>query len=101
MQNFTEFISVINLYVFRAGLLFNFRKYFCIHTENYLLIMRYFSVYIQTSTFVPGSSVGIATDYRLDGPGIEFRWGEIFLPSRPDLGPIHPPIQRVPVLSRG
>ena len=30
----------------------------------------------------PGSSVGIATDYGLDGPGIEFRWGEIF--SRPD-----------------
>ena len=22
-----------------------------------------------------GSSVGIATDYGLDGPGIEFRWG--------------------------
>ena len=30
----------------------------------------------------PGSSVGIATDYRLDGPGIESRWGEIF--RRPD-----------------
>jgi hypothetical protein len=26
----------------------------------------------------PGSSVGIATDYGLDGPGIESRWGEIF-----------------------
>ena len=28
----------------------------------------------------PGSSVGIATGYGLDGPGIEFRWGgcEIF-----------------------
>jgi hypothetical protein len=24
------------------------------------------------------SSVGIATRYRLDGPGIESRWGEIF-----------------------
>jgi hypothetical protein len=23
----------------------------------------------------PGSSVGIATGYGLDGPGIEFRWG--------------------------
>ena len=30
----------------------------------------------------PGSSVGIATDYGLDGPGIESRWGEIF--PRPD-----------------
>jgi hypothetical protein len=28
-------------------------------------------------------SVGIATDYGLDGPGFEFRWGEIFL-TRPD-----------------
>jgi hypothetical protein len=28
----------------------------------------------------PGSSVGIATDYGLDGPGIEFRWGQDFPP---------------------
>ena len=26
----------------------------------------------------PGSSVGIATDYRLDGPGIESLWGARF-----------------------
>jgi hypothetical protein len=26
----------------------------------------------------PDSAVGIATLYGLDGPGIEFRWGEIF-----------------------
>jgi hypothetical protein len=26
----------------------------------------------------PGSSVDITTDYGLDGPGIESRWGEIF-----------------------
>jgi hypothetical protein len=32
----------------------------------------------------PGSSVGIATDYGLDGPGIESRWGEIFL-TRPNM----------------
>jgi hypothetical protein len=33
----------------------------------------------------PGSSVGIATDYGLYGPGIESRWGEIFrtCPNRP------------------
>jgi hypothetical protein len=33
----------------------------------------------------PGSSVGISTGYRLDGPGIEFRVGEIFrtCPNRP------------------
>jgi hypothetical protein len=33
--------------------------------------------------FGPGSSVGIATDYGLDGPGIESRWGRDF-PPRPD-----------------
>jgi len=26
----------------------------------------------------PGSSVGIGTDYGLDGPGIGSRWGKIF-----------------------
>ena len=33
----------------------------------------------------PGSVVGIATAYGLDGPGIESRWGEIFRisPDRP------------------
>ena len=35
----------------------------------------------------PGSSVGIATDYGLDGPGIESWWGEIFRPSIPSWGP--------------
>jgi len=30
----------------------------------------------------PGSVVGIATAYGLDGPGIESRWGEIFRTSR-------------------
>jgi len=31
----------------------------------------------------PGSVVGIATRYGLDGPGVESQWGEIFL-IRPD-----------------
>ena len=37
----------------------------------------------------PGSSVGIATDYGLDGPGIESRWGEIFRPVQTGPG-VHP-----------
>ena len=48
------------------------------------------------------SSVGIATRYGLDGPGLESRWGRDFPhPSRPALGPIQPPVQWVPCLSRG
>ena len=48
------------------------------------------------------SSVGIATRYGLDGPGIESQWGRDFLqPSRPDLGLTQPSIQWVPGLSRG
>jgi len=49
----------------------------------------------------PGSSVGIATDYGLDGPGSNLGGDEIFRPSRPTLGPTQPPVQRVPGLSRG
>jgi hypothetical protein len=36
----------------------------------------------------PGSSVGVATGYGLDGPGIESQWGRDFPHlSRPALGP--------------
>ena len=39
------------------------------------------------------SSVGIATGYGLDGPGIESRWGrDITHLSRPALGPTSPPV---------
>jgi hypothetical protein len=43
-----------------------------------------------------------STDYGLDGPGIESRWGRDFsYMSRPVQGPTHPPVQWVPGLSRG
>ena len=41
----------------------------------------------------PGSVVGIATAYGLDGPGIECRWGRDFPHlSRPALRPTQPPV---------
>jgi len=48
------------------------------------------------------SSVGIASRYGLDGPGIELLWGRDFPhPSRPALAYTQPPVQWVPGLSRG
>jgi len=60
-----------------------------------------FFVVIDVLKSGPGSSVGIATDYELDGPGSNLREGEICRPSRPALGPTQPPIKWVPGLSRG
>jgi len=40
----------------------------------------------------PGSSVGIATNYALDGPGSNPGGDEIFRPFRQALGPTQPPV---------
>ena len=59
--------------------------------------------YVSCSTFKGrDSSVGTATRYGLDGPGIESRWRrDSPHQSRPALGPAQPPVQWVPTLSPG
>jgi len=49
----------------------------------------------------PGSSDGIATDYRLDCPGSNPGGDEIFRLSRPALESTQPPVKWVPGLSWG
>ena len=70
--------------------------------------MHYYKLYVEDLGYVYniyivglGSSVVIATGYRLEGPGSNPGEDEIFRPSRPALGPTQPPVQWVPGLSRG
>ena len=49
----------------------------------------------------PGSSVGIATDYGLEGPGIESRWGRDFPPVQTGPGAHQPHAKWVTGLARG
>jgi len=56
---------------------------------------------VQKMSCGPGSSVGIATNYGLNGPGSNPGGDEILRPSKPTLGPTHLPVKWVPGLSRG
>jgi len=71
------------------------------HTHTHTHTHTHIYIYIYTHICVPGSSVGIATDYGLDGPGSNPVGDEIFRPFRPALRPTLPPVQWVLGLSRG
>jgi len=67
----------------------------------YIYIYIYIYVCVCVCVCELGSSVGIVTDYELDGPGSNPGGDEIFRPSRPALGPTQPPVKWVPAVSRG
>jgi len=56
---------------------------------------------VLVSTGGLGSSVGIATDYGLDGPGSNPDGDAIFRLPRPSLRHTQPPVKWVPGLSQG
>jgi len=74
----------------------------CLASKQYCT--KSYDIYIYIYIYIvcgPGSSVGIATDYGLDGPGSNPGGDEIFRPSRPALGPTQPSAKWIPGLSRG
>jgi len=71
----------------------------CNCSVHYYLFLP-FLLNLHTQCGGPGSSVGIATDYGLDGPGSNPGGDKIFRQYRPTLGPTQPLVKWVPGLSR-
>ena len=84
-----------------VSLLFsNYRTYVFLTFLLYMFFVLYFCSLFHVFCG-PGSSVGIATGYGLDGPGSNPGGDEIFRPFRPALGSTQSPVKWVPGLYRG
>jgi hypothetical protein len=78
------------------------RYYLLLYLNTFIFLVIINSVYLIVLKVVPGSSVGIATGYELDGRGSNIGGGRDFPHlSRPDLEPNQPPVQWVPGISLG
>jgi len=77
--------------VLRSVLNFNYSLISNVVLLSYQTFNHFLFLYVHYMSSGPGSSVGIATDYGLDDPGIksESRWGQDFLPIQTSPG-AHP-----------